>query len=186
MIFGRDKKRKGDAADVEAASDAAEATEPTEGDEPADDATRPLTDGSGGEADLADLDGRDWRGAGPYDIAEVDDVESTENGPRIDLGSMILTGVPGSELRLQVAEDTQQIVSAMLIIETIVEAPAGTKERVQTLLLGPRARRVRGSAQRWSLDGVARGDRRRRHRSRRLGRRSRRARSGSSCVGWCR
>ncbi len=45
---------------------------------------------------------------------------------------MILTGVPGSELRLQIAEDTQQIVSAMLIIETIVEAPAGTKERVQT------------------------------------------------------
>ena len=45
---------------------------------------------------------------------------------------MILTGVPGSELRLQIAEDTQQIVSAMLIIETIVEAPAGTEQRVQT------------------------------------------------------
>ena len=169
MIFGRDKKRKGDAADDEAASEAAEVTEATDGEEPTDDATRPLMTTAAATPDLADLDSRDWRGAGPYDIAEVDDVESNENGPRIDLGSMILTGVPGSELRLQVAEDTQQIVSAMLIIETIVEAPAGTKERVQQLLLGARTRRVRGTAQRWPLDGVARRDRRRRHRSRRLG-----------------
>ena len=130
MIFGR-KKRKGDAADDEAASEAAEVTEATDGEEPTD-ADEATADDSGGEPDLADLDSRDWRGGGPYDIAEVDDVESTESGPRIDLGSMILTGVPGSELRLQIAEDTQQIVSAMLIIETIVEAPAGTKERVQS------------------------------------------------------
>ncbi len=129
MIFGR-KKRKGDAADDEAASDA-EVTDATDGGEPTD-ADEATADDSGGELDLADLDSRDWRGGGPYDIAEVDDVESIESGPRIDLGSMILTGVPGSELRLQIAEDTQQIVSAMLIIETIVEAPAGTKERVQS------------------------------------------------------
>jgi hypothetical protein len=132
MIFRRDKKRKGDVAEIEEASVAEEAKEPTEGEEPTDDAGDAAADGSGSEADLADLDSRDWRGSGPYDIAEVEDLDSEENGPRIDLGSMILTGVPGSELRLQVAEDTQQIVSAMLIIETIVEAPAGTKERVQT------------------------------------------------------
>ena len=40
---------------------------------------------------------------------------STDERPRIDLGSMILTGFPGAELRLQVAERHQQIVSAMLV-----------------------------------------------------------------------
>jgi Protein of unknown function (DUF3710) len=62
----------------------------------------------------------DWRSSGPYDISEVDSIESTEESPKIDLGSLILTAVPGSELRLQVAEDTGDIVSAMLVIETSI------------------------------------------------------------------
>jgi hypothetical protein len=69
------------------------------------------------------LDARDWRTRGPFDIREVslddasdeDDEESGDSEPRIDLGAMILTGFAGAELRLQVAEETQQIVSAMLI-----------------------------------------------------------------------
>jgi hypothetical protein len=72
------------------------------------------------DADLAALEEIDWRSAGPYDISEVDSVESTEESPKIDLGSLILTAVPGSELRLQVAEDTGDIVSAMLVIETSI------------------------------------------------------------------
>jgi hypothetical protein len=66
--------------------------------------------------DLAELDGRDWRGAGPYDVSEVDlDEEPPPGAPRIDLGSIIVTGFPGAELRLQVDEGTQSIVSAMLV-----------------------------------------------------------------------
>jgi Protein of unknown function (DUF3710) len=71
-------------------------------------------------AELAALEDLDWRSDGPYDITEVESIESTEESPKIDLGSLILTAVPGSELRLQVAEETGEIVSAMLVIETQV------------------------------------------------------------------
>jgi hypothetical protein len=73
-------------------------------------------DGTAGEPDVEALDSRDWRGAGPWDITEVDlDIEPLPGRARIDLGSMIITGFGGAELRLQVAEESQQIVSAMLI-----------------------------------------------------------------------
>jgi hypothetical protein len=62
------------------------------------------------------LDSRDWRSEGPYDVSEADlEEDPVEGRPRIDLGSMIVTGFPGAELRLQVSEETSQIVSAMLI-----------------------------------------------------------------------
>jgi hypothetical protein len=68
------------------------------------------------DIDVAGLDARDWRAEGPYDIEEVDlEADTEDDPPRIDLGSMVLTGFPGAELRLQVAEETQQIVSAMLV-----------------------------------------------------------------------
>ncbi len=125
MIFKRGRKRGSDSA-VEDSSEDAEAdelAEPAEADEStADDV---------GEVDLAALQDLDWRSSGPYDITEVDSVESTEERPRIDLGSLILTAVPGSELRLQVAEETGEIVSAMLVIETIVEPPASANQKPQ-------------------------------------------------------
>jgi hypothetical protein len=68
------------------------------------------------DIDVTALDARDWRAEGPYDIEEVDlEADTEDDPPRIDLGSMVLTGFPGAELRLQVAEETQQIVSAMLV-----------------------------------------------------------------------
>ena len=45
-----------------------------------------------------------------------------------------MTGVPGSELRLQVAEDTQQIVSAMLVIESTVAGSDGATQPVTSAL----------------------------------------------------
>lgn len=75
--------------------------------------------------DLEALDAAQWRDDGPFDLTELHAVEGdaaeeegedSEEEPKIDLGSIILTGVPGSELRLQVTEDTQEIVSAMLIL----------------------------------------------------------------------
>jgi hypothetical protein len=134
MIFRRDKKRR---TDPELEEDSVEA-EPVSAE--ADDAG---TDDAGVEPldevlDVDALDDADWRLDGPWDIDEIDLLDAdAEDGPKIDLGSMIVTGVPGSELRLQVAEDTQQIVSAMLVIETPDEsAPIGGQTVTSALELG--------------------------------------------------
>jgi hypothetical protein len=118
MIFRR--RRKGESADEveepsteESSEDSTGASADTaDGDVPADrDAEETTT-----ELDVEALDSRDWRGAGPWDVAEVDlDIEPLPGRARIDLGSLIITGSGGAELRLQVNEETQQIVSAMLI-----------------------------------------------------------------------
>ncbi len=127
MIFRRDKKRRDE---VETETEVETEVEPIDEDAPdtpaAEDAAE--TPAPTAELDLQDLDATEWRDEGPWDITEVDPPVTDEQGPRIDLGAMILTGVPGSELRLQVAEDTQQIVSAMLIIQTPVDAAAGDSE----------------------------------------------------------
>ncbi len=132
MIFRRDKKRR-DEAEVDGGAadlDTSEAAAVTDVDgAPAteiDANTEAEVDASDAAAvvDLDELDAAEWRDQGPWDIDEMDPSETDEEGPRIDLGAMVLTGVPGSELRLQVAEDTQQIVSAMLIIQTPIEGEA--------------------------------------------------------------
>jgi hypothetical protein len=125
VIFKRGRKRGSDSAVEDSTEDVAvdELAEPAAAEEPTAE-----NEGEGLEA-LEDLD---WRSSGPYDITEVDSISSTEESPKIDLGSLILTAVPGSELRLQVAEETGEIVSAMLVIETIVEPPASANQQRQT------------------------------------------------------
>lgn len=125
MIFKRGRKRGSESAAEESTDD--DLDELTE---VADDEGDTPTDVEG--EDLEALEDIDWRGSGPYDIAEVESIESTEESPKIDLGSLILTAVPGSELRLQVAEETGEIVSAMLVIETIVEPPASANQKPQS------------------------------------------------------
>ena len=135
MIFRRGKKRKDEPEvddDLEVDDDATDSGGPEaverEPDEAAADETADGTADAAVTADeLAALDDLEWRESGPWDIGEVDDLEGDEEHPRIDLGSILLTGVPGSELRLQVAEETNEIVSAMMIIETVVEAPASAR-----------------------------------------------------------
>ncbi len=113
MIFRRTKKR---ADEPELDDTASEPGPDLETDEPAD------ADGAGDgqpDLDLAALDAQDWRAEGPFDLAELDeddDLAGTPEMPRIDLGAMVLAGFPGAELRLQVSEETQQIVSAMLVL----------------------------------------------------------------------
>jgi hypothetical protein len=70
------------------------------------------------EIDLDALDAGDWRELGPYDIAEIDAdaLEDPDADPaRIDLGSIVLAAFGEMELRLQLDEASQQIVSAMMI-----------------------------------------------------------------------
>ena len=116
MIFRRDRKRKGSAEELEEVLEDAE-TEATDED------TADLAD----EEDLAALDALDWRTDGPWDVSEVEDPDSTQSGPQIDLGSLIIPALAGSELRLQVAEETKEIVSAMLVIQTRI--PASRSQR---------------------------------------------------------
>ncbi|GAA3611785.1 DUF3710 domain-containing protein [Microlunatus ginsengisoli] len=119
MIFRRRKNRDSDDVVEELDQESEESEESEDDAERADEG--PDAEGvddseESDELDVDDLDGRDWRGAGPYDVAEVDlDEDPPEGLPRIDLGSIIVTGFPGAELRLQVDEATQAIVSAMLV-----------------------------------------------------------------------
>lgn len=126
MIFKRGRRKRDEATEAAAEeadgtavnAEAAEVAEVAGAGDPGDE-----TDEAGhqdgdqdAELDLEALDALEWRDEGPWDISEVDDVEGSEDQPRIDLGSIIITGTPGTELRLQVAEETQQIVSAMLVM----------------------------------------------------------------------
>ncbi len=131
MIF---KRRRNQAAESPAEPEDVPTTEPNgEPDSSADD---PGAESAGTETTTGDdldteaLDAAEWRQDGPWDVSEVgldgepddeaeDEAENEDEDaagqPRIDLGSMLVTGFPGAELRLQVSEETQQVVSVMLI-----------------------------------------------------------------------
>jgi hypothetical protein len=132
MIFRRGRKRADEPDDrPEEDEDAIETVSLVSESSPAGESETPnagagragtvSTNGSGRpgvepDIDVGALDARDWRENGPFDIDEVDlEADTEDDPPRIDLGSMVLTGFEGAELRLQVAEETQQIVSAMLV-----------------------------------------------------------------------
>ena len=140
MIFRRKRRSEAEEAELETETveeSAEEGVEPDDDPAAAGKSTDAPTDAPADdpavEPDLAELDELEWRGDGPWDVSEVEDLDDNAAGPRIDLGSLVVTGVPGSELRLQVAEETQEIVSAMLVIETTVEV--GTKQQPVTSAL---------------------------------------------------
>jgi len=130
VIFKRGRKRDNE-SQVEELTVGAGLDEAGEPADAADEDAPTATEEPEEATDLEALEDIDWRSAGPYDINEVDSVESAEERPKIDLGSLILSPLPGSELRLQVAEETGEIVLAMLVIETIVEPPASANQRPQ-------------------------------------------------------
>lgn len=145
MIFGRRKKAREaeDEAvdepttsarpDAEAGADddAAEDTDATTDravDAAAADETGPADDA----LDTAALDATEWRTDGPFEVSELGDAEldlEAADAPRIDLGSIVVTPVPGSELRLQVNE-AQEIVSAMLVLPVHGPATNGAEPEV--------------------------------------------------------
>ena len=117
MICRRSKKRENE-QELDLASTGSDETAVDDLDHPEDDGAAAVPADQEGELDLEELDARDWRAEGPFDISELDgdhELEGTAEMPRIDLGAMVLAGLPGAELRLQMSEETQQIVSAMLI-----------------------------------------------------------------------
>ena len=137
MIFKRGRKRGSESAVDESSEDVGV----DELDETADADQESVAEDVADE-DFAALDELNWRSSGPYDISEVESIESTEESPKIDLGSLILTAVPNAELRLQVAEETGEVMSAMLVLETPVyegfdklspvEPPASANQKPQT------------------------------------------------------
>jgi hypothetical protein len=56
------------------------------------------------------------RAEGPFDSTEVD-AEVLEAEDRIDLGSLVISAIPGMELRLQVDEQTGQVQAILLVLE---------------------------------------------------------------------
>ncbi len=142
MIFGRKKKAR--ATEDETGTDAVEGSttdEPTEAEDPTDDAgaadQEPESAEPGPEdaepdedaLDVATLDATEWRDGGPFEVSELADAEPDDDQPRIDLGSLIISPVPGSELRLQVNE-AQDIVSAMLVLPVTGPATDGAEPEV--------------------------------------------------------
>jgi hypothetical protein len=56
------------------------------------------------------------RSAGPFDSTEVA-AETLEAEDRIDLGALVITGLPGMELRLQVDEASGEVQAVLLVLE---------------------------------------------------------------------
>ena len=121
MIF-RSRRRRNESteADDTAALDESSVAAREPSDE-SDSLQSAAANGTGDEAaapTLAELDAQEWRDLGPYDIADVDTdalEDELEAQTRIDLGSIVLSPASDTELRLQVDEASQQVVSAMLI-----------------------------------------------------------------------
>jgi hypothetical protein len=67
----------------------------------------------GGPAPAGDTVPEGMRAHGPWDVAEVP-VPHDDPG-RIDLGSLLIRGTPGLELRLQVDERSQQVAAVLLV-----------------------------------------------------------------------
>ena len=148
MIFGRKKKARSAEDETEAESSGATAVDPDETADAADEPTRDLDAKQGddtadaatddvpdGGLDTVALDETEWRTSGPFEVSELSDDdepvddEPVDDKPRIDLGSIIISPVPGSELRLQVNE-AQDIVSAMLVLPVTAPATSGAQPEV--------------------------------------------------------
>jgi hypothetical protein len=71
-------------------------------------------------ADLAedadsDVDAGEAIPTGPYDVSDVDKAE-LEAEDRIDLGGLVIAGIPGMELRLQVDEQSNEVQAVLMVV----------------------------------------------------------------------
>lgn len=65
------------------------------------------------EASAGGLDSGSSRGEGPFDVSEVE----VEEGTRADLGSLLITPLEGTDLRVQVDEGSGEVLSVMMLGE---------------------------------------------------------------------
>ncbi len=70
----------------------------------------------GTETDEAGTGTADPRAEGPFDSTEVEP-ELLEAEDRIDLGALVISGLPGMELRLQVDEQSGEVQAILLVVE---------------------------------------------------------------------
>ncbi len=54
--------------------------------------------------------------SGPFDVGEVAKAELTAED-RIDLGGLVIAGIPGMELRLQVDEQSNEVQAVLMVLE---------------------------------------------------------------------
>jgi hypothetical protein len=103
--------------DSEGAADRADSDAPGQPDH----SLSELTDHDGARAATAAPSGpAPSRRLGPFDRSEVQDLEG-----RLDLGALWLTGVPGMELRLEVEEESQNLVGVTAVLgESAVQLQA--------------------------------------------------------------
>jgi hypothetical protein len=128
MIFRRGRKRDSESAVEESAEEVGD----DELGEPAEAATTSRSHRTWRAPIWRRSRRLEWRGSDLTTSVKSRVSRAQKESPKIDLGSLILTAVPGSELRLQVAEETGEIVSAMLVLETIVEPPASANQKPQS------------------------------------------------------
>lgn len=88
-----------------------EAAEPVRGDAFFEDIEKEQAD-----AAQAEVEARGSRSDGPYDSSEVEH-EELHAEDRIDLSGLVITGLPGMELRLQVDEQTNEVQAVLLVLE---------------------------------------------------------------------
>jgi hypothetical protein len=87
---------------------------------PPDNSLTDLTDHDAASANPAASDPALSRRLGPFDRSEVEDLAG-----RLDLGALWLTGVPGMELRLEVEEESQNLVGVTAVLgESAVQLQA--------------------------------------------------------------
>ncbi|MEV6286884.1 DUF3710 domain-containing protein [Kribbella sp. NPDC051770] len=104
MIFRRKAKNE----DTPETVDAVEETT-------ADETGESAADDGGAEESTTTASVQDTTG-GPFDITEVDPA-TLEAEDRIDLGALVITGLPGMELRLQVDEQSGDVQAILLVLE---------------------------------------------------------------------
>ncbi len=88
-----------------------------DGDEPAGDAEAA---GEGARSDTAepaaDEAAKPARPDGPFDVSEVDLEDPTVSANRLDLGALLVRGVPNMQLQVQVDQATNRVQSVLLVL----------------------------------------------------------------------
>lgn len=125
MIFRRNKAERVSAEELdEEPLDEATVDDDAEDRDDEPDAVDTDEDADAADDETGEADGEDWRADGPFDIDEVDLEGDTV--PRIDLGALVVTPIPGIDLGLQLDADKRVLG---VLMEWGPEQPQGAPSR---------------------------------------------------------